>query len=266
MTLRSDGRDDVQSAQGRDGPRIVLLTRGTRHAAGILDAMTDRGTRPDAILLERPAGRQLVDRLREVVRRRGLRATIRAAAGRVVARMRPGGDPWLSTDFYTGRADRLVLVPSLAGSVAVEALEELRPDLLILAGAPILPDSVLRRATYGTLNAHPGLLPRYRGVDVVPHAVLNGDPVGATVHFVDAGIDTGGIVARVEVEPLAGDTLATLQERVESAGAALLATTVARFVADGELPRETQAERHPICRRLTPDQRREAEARLRGSA
>lgn len=266
MTLHSDGRHDVQSAQIHDRPRIVLLTRGSRHAASILDALADRGIRLDAIVLERPAGRHLIGRLRDVRRRSGLRATIVAVLRRAAARLRPAHTPWLSADFYAARTDRLISVPSLTGAAALAALEELRPDLLLLAGAPILPDDVLGRATYGTLNAHPGLLPRYRGVDVVPHAVLNGDPVGATVHFVDAGIDTGGIVARVEVEPLAGDTLSSLQERVESAGGSLLAETVARFVAEGELPREGQAERHPICKRLTPAQRREAEARLRGSA
>lgn len=241
-----------------------MLTRGTRHAAGILDGLAAHGTAPDAILLERPAGRQLLDRLRDARRRRGLRATIGAVLRRVTARLRPGGHPWLSTDFYAGRTDRLVSVPSLAGPEAVAALEELEPDLLVLAGAPILPDAVLGTATHGTLNAHPGLLPRYRGVDVVPHAVLNGDPVGATVHFVDTGIDTGRIVARVEVEPLPGDTITTLQERVESAGGALLAAVVARFVAEGTLTSEGQAERHPICRRLTPAKRRAAEERLRG--
>jgi methionyl-tRNA formyltransferase len=254
----------VQSAQDRHHRRIVLLTRGTRLAAGILDALAERDAMPDAILLERPAGRQLLDRLRDVRRRRGLRATIGAVARRIVARLRPGGDPWLSTDFYAGRTDRLISVPSLAGPEAVAALEDLRPDLLVLAGAPILPDAVLGTAAHGTLNAHPGLLPRYRGVDVVPHAVLNGDPVGATVHFVDTGIDTGRIVARVEVDPLPGETLSALQQRVETAGGALLAAVVARFVADGQIPSEGQAERHPICRRLTPGQRREAEARLRG--
>lgn len=266
MKLRSDGQPDVQRAQADHRSRIVLLTRGTRHAAGILYALADLGIRPDAILLERPAGRQLVDRVRDVLRRRGLRELIRGVARQTAARVRPGRDPWLSADFYAGRTHRLVPVTSLAGPEAAKALEELRPDLLVLAGAPILPDAVLGSATYGTLNAHPGLLPRYRGVDVVPHAVLNRDAVGATVHLVDAGIDTGRVVARVEVEPIAGDTLATLQERVETAGGALLAETVARFVDDGELPSEGQAERHPICKRLTPGERREAEARLRGSA
>jgi methionyl-tRNA formyltransferase len=266
MTLPGDGRPVVQSAQGERRPRIALLTRGTRHAAGILDALREHGTSPDAILLERPAGRQLLDRLRDVRRRRGLRATIGAVARRIAARLRPGEEPWLSAGFYADRTDRLIAVPSLAGPEAVAALEDLRPDLLVLGGAPILPDAVLGTATHGTLNAHPGLLPRYRGVDVVPHAVLNGDPVGATVHFVDTGIDTGRIVARVEVEPLPGDTIATLQQRVEAAGGALLAAVVARFVADGLIPSEGQSERHPICRRLTPARRREAEARLRGLA
>ena len=232
----------------------------------MLDALAAHGIRPDAILLERPVGRQLIDRVRDVRRRRGLKATFAAALRRVAARVHPGREPWLSADFYAGRTSRLIPVPSLAGPGAVAALGELQPNLLVLAGAPILPGSVLGSATHGTLNAHPGLLPRYRGVDVVPHAVLNGDPVGATVHFVDTGIDTGGIVARIEVEPTAGDTLATLQERVEAAGGALLAEAVARFVHEGDLPMQPQRQRYPICKRLTDAQRRQAEARLRGVA
>ncbi len=198
-------------------------------------------------------------------RRRGLRATVGAVVRRAAALARPSREPWHAADFYAAHTDRLVVVPSLSGPAAVAALTELRPDLLVLAGAPILPDAVLSSATHGTLNAHPGLLPRYRGVDVVPHAVLNGDPVGATVHFVDAGIDTGGIVARIGVQPVVGDTLTTLQDRVEEAGGALLAEAVARLVRDGSLPTEGQAERHPICKRLAPSERRKAEARLRGT-
>ncbi len=266
MTLRTDGQPDVQSAQTTTPPRIVLLTRGTSHAARILEGLSEHGIRADAILLERPVGRQLMRRVRDVVRRRGLRAMIRALVSRAAARVHPGRQPWLTADFYALRTSRLVRVPSLAGPAAVAALEELQPDLLVLAGAPVLPAAVLDTAARGTLNAHPGLLPRYRGVDVVPHAVLNGDPVGATVHFVDPGIDTGAIVGRVEVQAAPGDTLATLQERVEAAGAALLADAVARFVRDGHLPTEDQAERHRLCKRLSTAQRRDAEARLRATA
>lgn len=240
-----------------------MLTTGTRHAAGILEALADRGIGLHAIVLERPRGAAMLARIREARRRRGLRDTVAAIARRLMGSVRPAAEPWRRADFYR-RAAEVIVVDSLVGSLAEAALDRLKPDLVILGGAPILPDRILERARVGVLNAHPGLLPHYRGVDVVAHAVLNGDPVGATVHFVDAGIDTGRIVARVEVPARPGDRLATLQERVESAGAVALADAVARFVRDGTLPGEGQSgERHPLRRRLSPDRRRAAETRLR---
>jgi methionyl-tRNA formyltransferase len=155
-----------------------------------------------------------------------------------------------------------VSVPALREQEAVALLESLQPDFLVLGGAPILPEAVLRTARIGTLNAHPGLLPRYRGVDVVAHAVLNGGPIGATVHYVDAGVDTGGVLGRVEVSPVPGDSLASLQARVETAGGVLLARVLARLVRGEEVPPEPQQERFPICRRLPASRRRDAEAIL----
>ena len=255
--------NDVQTAQTSRKPTIVVLTTGTRHAAGILDALAQRAIRPDLVILERPHGRQLLTRIREMRRRRGIPATVGAIGRRLLGAFRPTSAPWRSAEFYAQRADHLLTVNSLVGDEVVDILRDAQPDLLVLGGAPILPAAVLDLPRIGTLNAHPGLLPRYRGVDVVAHAILNGDPVGATVHFVDAGIDTGRVVSQVEVPPAAPDSLASLQERVETAGAIALAEAVERLLADGTLPAETQAGRHPICRRLTRAQRRKVEARLR---
>ena len=177
--------------------------------------------------------------------------------------LRPESAPWRSPEFYAQRADRLLTVDSLLDDETAGLLRGVQPDLLVLGGAPILPATVLEVARIGTLNAHPGLLPRYRGVDVVAHAILNGDPVGATVHFVDAGIDTGRIVSQVEVPVRAPESLASLQERVEAAGATALAEAVERLLAGGSLPAETQIGRYPICRYLGRRQQRAVEARLR---
>jgi methionyl-tRNA formyltransferase len=50
--------------------------------------------------------------------------------------------------------------------------------LILLGGARILKRPILECARLAVLNAHPGLLPAYRGVDVIPWALHNGDPVG----------------------------------------------------------------------------------------
>src|SRR6185312_824748 len=83
---------------------------------------------------------------------------------------------------------------------AITAVRNLAPDLLVHAGAGILRRELLAIPRLGTLNAHMGILPRYRGMNVAEWACLEGNPVGCTVHLVNAGIDTGDIVAVDEVD------------------------------------------------------------------
>jgi len=75
------------------------------------------------------------------------------------------------------------------------------PDLIVTAAyGKILPQSVLDIPTYGPLNVHGSLLPVYRGAAPVQYSILNGDKVtGVTIMKMDAGMDTGDILAKVEV-------------------------------------------------------------------
>ncbi len=84
----------------------------------------------------------------------------------------------------------------------LKKLNELRPDLLLQAGAGILKKEVIDLPKIGIINSHPGLLPKYRGSMAVEWSIFNDDPVGATCHFVDEGIDTGPIICsqRMRIE------------------------------------------------------------------
>ena len=55
-------------------------------------------------------------------------------------------------------------------------------------------EPVINTAKFGVLNSHPALLPKYQGLDCVSWSILNGDPVGATIHLIDSGIDSGPII------------------------------------------------------------------------
>jgi methionyl-tRNA formyltransferase len=261
VTLDEQASSTVHDAQGH-ADRLVMLTTGSAHGAGILAALAERRVRLSAVILESPAGTALAARVRDI-RRRGFRELLAATGRRVRARARPSVEPWRRAAYYTQFADAVVTVPSLTGEEALEQLERLAPDVIVLGGAPILPDRILAVARLGVLNAHPGWLPEYRGVDVVAHAVLGGGPIGATVHFVDTGIDTGRIVERVRVEPVLGEGLDDLQRRVEAAGGRALAHAADRLLRNGSLPTEDHARRHPLCRRLPPERRRAADALLR---
>jgi len=99
----------------------------------------------------------------------------------------------------------------------LEILEKKRPEIIFFTGGGLLREGVLQRAGDGVLNCHMGILPEYRGMDVVEWALVEGreDKVGLTVHFMDKGVDTGDILVRRLIKPKSGDTLDDLRGRFE---------------------------------------------------
>lgn len=135
---------------------------------------------------------------------------------------------------------RMHRVPDVNGEICQRVLSELKVDLMLLGGAPIMKAPVLRIPRIGTLNAHQGALPRYRGMNVIEWSLLERCPPTVTVHFVDPGVDTGDIV-RVEPIPVAvGDDLSRVKRRSGDLQSRLLAET-AVLAQRGPLPRQTQA-------------------------
>lgn len=103
----------------------------------------------------------------------------------------------------------------------LEVLKELDPDLIVLAGyMKILPESIIGRFPRRIINIHPSLIPQYCGEGFygmrVHRAVLEaGEMVsGATVHYVDEGVDTGEILLQEQVPVRSGDTPESLAARV----------------------------------------------------
>ena len=108
---------------------------------------------------------------------------------------------------------------------AIDAIRRLRPDVGVLADyGQIVPQALLDVPGRGILNVHPSLLPRHRGASPIPAAILAGDAeTGVSLIAMDAGLDTGPIVA-VDRWPLSGDeTASELEARAAGVGAGLVA-------------------------------------------
>jgi methionyl-tRNA formyltransferase len=100
-------------------------------------------------------------------------------------------------------------------SAAIERLRSLELDYIIGVHFPyIVPDSVLEIPRVGVLNLHPALLPHNRGWHTPSWAILDETPIGATLHFMDSGLDTGDIVAQTALEIRPEDTAHTLYGRL----------------------------------------------------
>jgi len=88
-------------------------------------------------------------------------------------------------------------------------------DYIVNGGVgAIFKNDLLSLPRKGMLNAHPGLLPEYRGLDPVCWALSNHDPQGATVHFIDEGIDTGPILIRRPLKETSAQSLVDLRLEV----------------------------------------------------
>jgi methionyl-tRNA formyltransferase len=106
---------------------------------------------------------------------------------------------------------------------AIDAVLELRPDLMVLADyGQIVPTSLLEVGR-GALNLHPSLLPRHRGATPIPAAILAGDTeTGVTLIRMDEGLDTGPIVAQTTLPLDADSTAPELEARLADLAADVL--------------------------------------------
>jgi methionyl-tRNA formyltransferase len=111
---------------------------------------------------------------------------------------------------------------------ALEILRSLELDaLVVVAYGLILPPAALQCPKHGCINIHASLLPRWRGAAPIQRAVLAGDSkTGVTIMRMDAGLDTGPMLATREIDIGAADTAKTLHDRLARLGAELIGETL----------------------------------------
>lgn len=124
----------------------------------------------------------------------------------------------------------------------LDELKSLNPDLIVLAGFLVnISKDIVDAFENKIINIHPSLIPSfcgkgYYGLKVHEAALKRGVKVtGATVHFVDAGIDTGKIIIQKAVNVLLGDDAKTLQRRVMEEAEWIILPKAVEMIANGEV-------------------------------
>ncbi len=174
-------------------------------AAAALNALADAGH--DIVLVltqpDRPAGR-------------GMKLAASAVKQAALARGLPLAQP-----------------ASLKRPDAQAELRAADADIMVVAAyGLILPQAVLDLPRFGCLNIHASLLPRWRGAAPIQRAILAGDTeTGITIMQMDAGLDTGAMLAKTPVPILATDTAASLHDTLAAAGAGAIVEALANYPA-----------------------------------
>ncbi|QYJ15087.1 Methionyl-tRNA formyltransferase [Rubrobacter xylanophilus DSM 9941] len=146
----------------------------------------------------------------------------RLALAAVRALPRPAVEPTPEEALY---------VETVNGPDAVAALREFCPDVIVQFDAGILRRQIFDIPPLGTLNLHPGIAPLIRGRDPIYWALWERQPgwLGATIHYIDAGIDTGPVLAYAPVSPGPQDGYPEIFARVYEAGVKQLVSTLRRL-------------------------------------
>ena len=136
----------------------------------------------------------------------------------------------------------------------IDEVRKLNPDLIcVVAYGKILPQELLDIPKYGCINVHGSLLPDYRGAAPIQWAVLNGDKkTGITTMFMNAGMDTGDMILKQEVEIGEDETTGELWQRLSKVGANLLIQTI-KQIENGTDTRTPQPEQGTMAPMLNKE-------------
>jgi methionyl-tRNA formyltransferase len=121
---------------------------------------------------------------------------------------------------------------------SIEMLRGWQPDVVVVAAyGQILSQECIDVPTRGSINVHASLLPRWRGAAPVQAAILHGDTVtGVTLMLMDAGLDTGPILAQRMLEVTPVETGGELTHRLAQLGAEMLPDTISSFINNDIAP------------------------------
>lgn len=113
----------------------------------------------------------------------------------------------------------------------VRMLNDATVELVVLAGfMRVLKEPMLEAFPHRIINIHPSLLPKFPGLEAWKQALAAGETMtGCTVHYVDAGVDRGEIIAQREVPILPNDTAESLHARIQIAERELYPEVIAQF-------------------------------------
>ena len=136
-----------------------------------------------------------------------------------------------------------ILQPGRLDDSFLNIILPLKPDILIVvAFGQIIPGKVLGSATWGGINIHASLLPKYRGSAPIQWAIINNEKkTGLTTMCMDEGLDTGPIFMQQEVDILEEETSGQLHDRLSSLAPGLLIKAL-QGLAKGTIEKEKQDE------------------------
>jgi folate-dependent phosphoribosylglycinamide formyltransferase PurN len=243
----------------KSSPRIALLTQHSSYAIQVAKALAEKNLRLDAafILTGELPYRSYCSTAKSPDPTARVAGWPRSVAATLRALIRFYGG---RRGIYTAVANSVIPTGLMNSRKLAADLTACNPDYIIINGGPVLCPEIIACARAGVLNSHPGLLPWIRGSSPIEHSLLNGIPLGVSLHFVNRGIDTGPIIERrllpCEPQQVQRDDLANSLQELRTR----MMIEAVKKIRDGEtLSGSPQQQRFPLFRKADEKTRHQAE-------
>ena len=142
--------------------------------------------------------------------------------------------------FASGLGLKVLTPENLEDENFIQALKDLKPDLIAVVAFRILPEEVFSMPPLGTINLHASLLPKYRGAAPINWAIINGETTtGLTTFYIRKKVDTGDMILQREIDIGPDETFGELHDRMSDLGAKMLLETI-DLIEKGEVQPFTQ--------------------------
>ncbi len=118
----------------------------------------------------------------------------------------------------------------------------------------LIPEDIINTPKHGTINVHTSLLPKYRGASPIQSALINGEKkTGVTIMKMDAGLDTGPILAQKKLKITGDDTYTTLDNKLAKIGLLALLKAVPAYIQGKLRPKVQDNSKATTCKQLSRD-------------
>ena len=206
---------------------VILTNNNSSYGKRAIQHFTEAGIEISAIVVIRQPLRYYLTLFGYIKRRVGLIDAILFS----LKELMQSDERELKSFRYESYCDNVFFTNGTNSTESETRIRKLQPDILFLAQTGIVRKNIHSLAKIGTLNAHPGVLPDYRGIDCFKWAVLNGDydKIGASLHWVNSGVDTGNIISSKACEVINTADFKSVEERLYLEGIKLATDFLIQF-------------------------------------
>ena len=215
----------------------VLTNKNSLYGYKILNEFRFRKLKLEALVVVKQPFKYYLNLFNYIKKRVGIIEAVYFSAKKL-SKMEKTPVKWRDTPFITDYQKFDCPVYYTIGtnsSTTYSILDDISPDILVLGQTGIVGRKVLSIPTLGTLNAHPAILPYYRGIDCARWAIFNEeyDKIGVSVHWVNEWIDMGEIITTRKYNIVPNETLDSLNENLYDLCAIILADVISSLTSNG---------------------------------